>query len=209
MNASETLTALMDKARNITGLTEKISVPRLVGLIDHFDLRINPNLIAIDDFGPHSPWRNGASYKAEPDWNGLKVVSATNTSTNRPIHSGINKRCTVESGKTYTFSIYAKASVENFGASFNLTYGHDDEATLDVANNYPITINKSWQRYSLTFTAQKGGTINPRVESDTPGTLYLAGYKLEVGDLATPLQKVGGVVKALLCALTPVRGCAA
>lgn len=45
MTAVETLTALMDKVRQKTGLTEKISVPRLTGLMDHFDLHANPNLL--------------------------------------------------------------------------------------------------------------------------------------------------------------------
>ena len=43
MGLSETMTALMDKVRELTGLTEKISVARVTGLMDSFNLN---NLIA-------------------------------------------------------------------------------------------------------------------------------------------------------------------
>ena len=38
MSLNDTMTALMDKAREITGLTEKISIARLTGLMDSFNL---------------------------------------------------------------------------------------------------------------------------------------------------------------------------
>ena len=40
MSIVSTLTPLMDKARKLTGLTEKISIARLTSLMDHFDLHV-------------------------------------------------------------------------------------------------------------------------------------------------------------------------
>ena len=45
MSIASTLTPLMDKARKLTGLTEKISIARLTSLMNHFDLHVNPNLL--------------------------------------------------------------------------------------------------------------------------------------------------------------------
>lgn len=39
------MTALMDKAREITGITEKINIAQLTSLMNHFDLHVNPNLL--------------------------------------------------------------------------------------------------------------------------------------------------------------------
>lgn len=45
MTLNSELIALMDKARSLTGLTDKISIDRLTELMDYFDLHVNPNLI--------------------------------------------------------------------------------------------------------------------------------------------------------------------
>lgn len=62
--------------------------------------------------------------------------------------------------------------------------------------NSPITsppaianqaITTEWKRYSITFTTKSGGTLLPRVSSTKDGpTIYVAGYKLEKGSVATP-----------------------
>lgn len=45
MPFNDTMTALMDKAHKITGLTDKLNLIQLTGLMDHFDLHVNPNLL--------------------------------------------------------------------------------------------------------------------------------------------------------------------
>lgn len=193
MSAVEMLTVLMDKARSLTGLTEKISVPRLTGLMDHFDLHINPNLLSATTFT--SP-KGG-------------MWSSANLGIVKP--------------GTYTISWCARTNGKNkfvrirpLGTVNNIAY-----SKLFVGDIFPLTSSKQ----SYTFSVPEGvedcvlfmigskGKKDPTdlTSEDVPVDEDVIFYdcKLEVGDLATPPQKVGGVAKALLCALHPVRGCVA
>lgn len=66
MSIASTLTPLMDKAREITGLTEKISIAQLTSLMNHFDLHVNPNLLdtttAISENGKDRQWPMWMAY---------------------------------------------------------------------------------------------------------------------------------------------------
>lgn len=181
MSLSSTMTSLMDSARKHFEVTNKLSINNLINLFNP-----NPNLMPDAETFGKGKWTNMPAYSHSADWNGLEVISGTSN------HAGVNCDYNVKAGETYTFSIYAKASVANFGASFHIVYDFPQSAWVVPVHDKAINIDTDWKRYSMTFTIKRDGQINPRVESDTPGTLYLAGYKLERGDLATPLQKVGG-----------------
>ncbi|MCT3441970.1 hypothetical protein EFQ43_10010 [Limosilactobacillus fermentum] len=89
---------------------------------------------------------------------------------------------------TYTFSFYAKASeAGNILEIFTL----DKEDWSNPVVSVPIYANRAitteWQQYSITFTTKSGGTIYPSACSNKDGaTIYVAGYKLEKGSVATP-----------------------
>lgn len=192
MTVTETLTALMDKARQITGLTEKISIPRLIGLMDHFDLHVNPNLLS-------------------------QTLLVSHVDTNYPMWSNTTAYCTnrapLEPGKTYTLSWCARTDGNNRKIRVRI-FNWSTNTTIPAMSS-GIEFPLSSTRQSYTFTIPNGDTgynvvLYGSAASEAQNkdvTFY--DVKLEYGDLATPLQKVGGVVKALLCALTPVRGCAA
>ena len=87
MSLNETMTALMDKAREITGLTEKINIAQLTSLMNHFDLHVNPNLlssttveVASNQSDPYPMWDNQMVYsKLKPKTTYTISLSATNT----------------------------------------------------------------------------------------------------------------------------------
>ncbi|AYJ42448.1 phage head spike fiber domain-containing protein [Lactiplantibacillus pentosus] len=89
---------------------------------------------------------------------------------------------------TYTFSFYAKASE---ASNIMNIYTLDSEDWSSPVVSPPVFANRAvtteWQRYSITFTTKSGGKINPSVASNKYYiTIYVSGYKLEKGDVATP-----------------------
>lgn len=89
---------------------------------------------------------------------------------------------------TYTFSFYAKASeVANIMdiMTINSEDWNSPVVSVPIYENRAITTD--WQRYSITFTTKGGGKLAPNTQCMKNGpTIYLAGYKLEEGSVATP-----------------------
>lgn len=194
MTAVETLTALMDKARQKTGLTEKISVPRLTGLMDHFDLHINPNLISATTY---------TSPKGE-------MWSSAGLGALKP-------------GTTYTFSWRAKTAGANKFVRIR-PLGAENNKPLTkffVGDVFPLTSSKQSDTFRvpddgntyLLFVYGSKGKTNPADNNSASVPVYedviFYDCKLEVGDLATPLEKVGGVAKAPYTPCSRLGGCAA
>ena len=193
MSLSETMTALMDKAREITGLTEKINVAQLTSLMNHFDLHVNPNLLdtttAISENGKNIQWSAWMaytfSYVLKPgqytfSWR-AKADSNNNDGTvrvriyNPKENIVIPEQRATDAGKVFQLT----DKLQSY--TFNVP---------DDGNNYQVYV------YGASFPHHQLWSV----------TFY--DCKLEVGDLATHLQKLGGVIKAFLSALLPVRGCA-
>lgn len=131
-------------------------------------------------------WSNLAHWHEEPGyWNGLKVYSSTSD------WYGIQYQYEVKKGNQYTFSFYARQQSENNSAYIVLSEGSTGAhlACTEPYQKSDIHIGTEWKRYSLTFQAIADGTIYPRVEqSVTNNTIYVAGYKLELGKVATPWE---------------------
>lgn len=102
--------------------------------------------------------------------------------------NGLGQYYNAKPNTTYTFSLYAKTSeAGNFFEIFTL----DKEDWSSPVVSVPVYANQAitteWQRYSVTFTTKSGGAIFPSVCSNKDGiTIYVAGYKLEEGSVATP-----------------------
>lgn len=174
MTVSETLTALMDKTRKITGLTEEISVGRLTSLMDHFDLHVNPNLLSQTSFSTGGPgmWAN---------WNtqttGLKLNPGTYTVSWQVKSSGTFKHIRI---RLYdlTNATTANHIVGPFkGKVFPLT---------DKRQTYTFTLPADFS-YDVCFYS---ADVDNGEEADAATTFY--NVKLECGDLATPLTTVRG-----------------
>lgn len=131
-------------------------------------------------------WSNLDHWHEEPGyWNGLKVYSSTAD------WYGIQYQYEVKKGNQYTFSFYARQQSENNSAHIILSEGNTGSllACTEPYQKSDTHIGTEWKRYSLTFQAIADGTIYPRVEqSVTNNTIYVAGYKLELGKVATPWE---------------------
>ena len=90
---------------------------------------------------------------------------------------------------TYTFSFYAKAT--EAGNIMDIFFLDKEDWSSPVVS-YPVfaykPITTEWKRYSATFTTMSGGELFPSVCSvkDDGMAIYVAGYKLEEGSVATP-----------------------
>lgn len=102
--------------------------------------------------------------------------------------SGLGQYYDAKPNTTYTFSFYAKASeAGNFMETFILDKEDWRSPIVSVPAYGNQAITTEWQRYSVTFTTKSGGNILPRASSTKDGiTIYMAGYKLEEGSVATP-----------------------
>ena len=192
MSLSETMTSLMNSARKYFEVDNKLSIANLINLFNP-----NPNLINDTANWGDSNFVNinNSSVTLTNDYyKGLKVIHCTQA-WNSPAF-----KFNIKEGKTYTFSTYVKGD-QHQGFGIYIVYTGNPQVTNPSYLYGPAyVVTKDWQRYSFTFTAMKDTTINVRLEQDVPANLYLAGYKLEEGSLATPLTELGGVTKLPLFA---------
>lgn len=190
MSLSETMTALMDKARKITGLTEKISVDRLTSLMDHFDLHVNPNLL-----GEAGTTLAGSNVILSSPKNIIEDGNVKAYTSHGVQWDQVSFLMTLDPG-TYTYSAYLKGPLD-IVTFFFLQSSTGDQSLLAI----PISLanDNKWYRCKQTFSI---------TNKDTYRIFFTNVYeqknaKLELGDLATPLTTVGGVTKRLLFSLVP------
>lgn len=183
MSLSETMTNLMNSARKHFEVNQKLTIANLINLF-------NPNENLISDTANWGDSNfvniNNSSVTLTNDYyKGLKVIHCTQ-SWNSPTF-----KFNIKEGKTYTFSTYAKGDQHQVFGIY-IVYTGNPQVTNPGYFSPAYGVTKDWQRYSFTFTAMKDATINVRLEQGAPDNLYLAGYKLEEGSLATPLTELGG-----------------
>ena len=97
---------------------------------------------------------------------------------------GLCKTINVVSGKTYTFSLYAKAD-ESRSCAFYLS-------NFVSPTSQDVTLTTEWTRYSVTFTANANTTVRPRLENKTASTTnytYVACYQLEEANEMSDYEK--------------------
>lgn len=203
MLLSEAMTALMDKFRGKTGLTDKLSILDATGLMDHLDLHVNPNLftnLSSQDwhFGNGGTWDN-----PYPDPMIKTSVAHMYANSNRGMDAVLQyqKPVSLEQGKTYTISLIARlrdGAPKEVDFPFCMYSDYTDKFTGGAALFNCITLHSEWHFYASSFTSKATGVFNnwrliPYIEQPIPwGSIWVANVKMEVGDLATPLQKVGG-----------------
>lgn len=174
MTLSQTLTSLMGKTRKITGLTEKISLGRLISLMDHFDLHVNPNLLSQTSFNVDpKTWPGNMNYIS------IDVLG-------KPLNPNT----------TYTLSFNTKTNDNKVHRLRYRLYDFvkDNDTPETMGDN--ATFN-SGSRQVITFTTTDSNDerilLYPSTAQETP-TWIVTFYdcKLEYGDLATPLTELGG-----------------
>ncbi len=101
------------------------------------------------------------------------------------------------SGKTVTFSIYAKANTANQIQLFIF----DDDGTGYLSTNQIFTLQTTWQRYYITRMIRTGTltAVHVRfyvINSTYPSAIYVADAQLELGSIPTPYQPTDGTLSS-------------
>lgn len=175
MTLNSSMVSLMDKARSLTGLTDKISIAHLTQLMDYFDLHVNPNLIAnADTLSGDMFLSGGVSYSSV---NGHVVANSNG-------HQWSQFMCLVPliAGKTYTFSETVSGPLLNRNISFLLQDSKGFQQL--IVDTITIPDDGIEHRVSRTFSVKSDGTY--RVFFTNAKTYCLP--KLELGELSTPIQ---------------------
>ena len=174
MTVSDVMTPLMDKARKLTGLTDKISIARLTRLMNHFELRVNPNIFT-----------------------GTTTFVPNAKSVRTPFEC-VATNINLVNGWTYTFSADTKSSdnkehlvryrLYDFSVGDQSSFPKDDDGVLQTGGRISVTFtvpNNNYKHYQFVLYNSDKNTV--------PDWLVtFENCKLELGDLATPFQKVGG-----------------
>lgn len=124
-------------------------------------------------------WFNKAKWTLEDEkYLGLSVYSRQEE------WLGLSEIVEVRVGETYTFSAYVKSSIEN-----DLVFMYLDNRLVEPRASLSLTrkdiqVGTNWKRVSATFSVTKAGLMTPRFERNNKnGKLYVAGYKLELGNV--------------------------
>ena len=165
-----------------TTQTMDVSFNQINETIKNFD---NRNLLLNTKLFDGDVWEtNGTAALIEEKYKGLKVYAqTTNWSSYRQSYA-------FKKDQNYTFSFYAKSTVDNVQLKIYNT-NESVEGNNVGGSNYEVTNNVAteWTRYNITFKALVSAEGLLRVEptniTDLSGTLYICGLKLEKGNIAT------------------------
>ncbi|NQJ70544.1 hypothetical protein HO542_04180 [Streptococcus suis] len=125
-------------------------------------------------------WQASGAWQDAGDFSGLAAKKRNQA------WQGITQAFDAVAGETYTFSAYVKSDLVEDKAYFYLTHNNFlPKATVTIQSR-EVAIANEWKRVALTFTVTESGKIAPRIERNNANAyLYVAGYKLERGSIAT------------------------
>lgn len=148
---------------------------------------VYPNLKLLDGTKDFSgTWNNSTLWTDDGTYNGLKVRKRT------AAQRGTYKIWTVPTDGTYTFSCYIKSSGPNAKVHGAFQVNGIREVDRTFGDNF------DWKRDSLTRTLKAGDSIVYSYEmagSAVDSTIWVAGYKIESGSIATPWMPSKSEVK--------------
>lgn len=128
-------------------------------------------LVGTKDF-TGSDWLNLESWATDGEYKGFTVI------TRYGAWQGVRQEISAVEGEIYTFSAYVKGN--------DIYFFTNNGTGASTNNGYSFGTISAWTRISITFTATQSGTLFPRLESATDGTVMsICGLKLEKGDKAT------------------------
>ncbi|HEL1848990.1 TPA: phage tail protein [Streptococcus suis] len=125
-------------------------------------------------------WQASGAWQDAGDFSGLAAKKR-----NQAWH-GITQAFDAVAGETYTFSVYVKSDLAEDKAYFYLTHNNFLPKATATIQSREVAMSNEWKRVALTFTVTESGKIAPRIERNNANAyLYVAGYKLERGSIAT------------------------
>lgn len=193
MNVVDKLTALMNSARKTTGLTQKLSI---ADLTDYLGGLLPINYVdSPSDKVQTYPTDNGIwgqTYWTATLDEGVYTFSVIIDSNTK---STLTTRCEFKTGKSYGTSF----QVHDWGWSGDMHIGVIAKGESKLLSATFIVIKSGSFAFGLSGNPWNGGEVT--IEKPMINKGYCA--------LPFTKNKLGGVAKALLSALLPVRGCAA
>lgn len=193
MSLNDVMSHLMDSARAVTGLTQKLSVDDLTGyLVGLFPINY---IDSPSDEAQTYPTDNGIwgnTYWTATLDKGIYTFSVMINSSTK---SQVSTRCQFNTGKSNEINTQSNS----WGWA-----GSTSSGGAEAGENKLIF---------TTFEVTKAGSFDFGLSGNpwTGGEVTAEKAMINKGYRALPFtkNKLGGVAKALLCALLPVRGCAA
>lgn len=160
----------MDKARKITGLTDKISITQLTDLMDSYELKSNPNLLKDSGKTLSDAIVNNPKNITKEDGD---VIYKTDVLWDQPAF-----RVTLDPG-TYTYSAFVGDSISGYYNCFvQNKYGTHDYVSMQVY----YAGDGNWNLVKFTFNITAKNEYLVFITNVKKQKLM----KLEKGNIATP-----------------------
>ena len=179
MTFVQTLTTLMDAARNYYQTDRKLSFTDLTSM-----LKPAPNLLTnTDNFSGNGYLSDSNATISDQSYQGIKCYKLPANVHDQPYVGAV---ANLEAGN-YVFSFFLYCSIDNAG---------NNAFDIDSQIHKAFAVEKGWHRYVIPFNTKDSAT-NIYVTNWVPADCLVAGYKLEKGERATPyLRADGTLVKA-------------
>lgn len=169
MNANSVLTGLMNKARDITGLDNKLGLADLTDLMNSYELKSNPNLLKDSGKTLSGADLNLKNITKEDG----DVIYKTNALWDQPVF-----HVTLDPG-TYTYSAFVGDPIID---SYNC-FVQNKEGTYSYVNkDIPYTGDGNWHLVKFTFNITDKYEYRVFITNVKKQKLM----KLEKGNIATP-----------------------
>ena len=136
-------------------------------------------------------WVGGAGVYAE-DYQGVKIFKK------QTMWGGRSQYFEVKTGEEYVFSAYVKSSAKTDRVTFYLPHGDKQPTASGLVsygsvsgqNSVSFDLTDKYQRIAIKIKITKDGWIMPRLERyNSDAYLFFGGYKLEIGNVATPYSQ--------------------
>lgn len=177
------MTSLMDKFREKTNLTDKLSIQRATSLMDHLDLHVNPNLLGDSGIALTGGTVILSNTKGVIDEDNEKFYTA-----NGHMWDQILFWIALSPG-TYTYSADLMGPISD--PSFYVQNSNGSTTFLEE-HGIALANDNTWHRCKHTFSIKAANTYRVFFTNVNKQK----NIKLEVGDLATPLTESGATQSA-------------
>lgn len=136
-------------------------------------------------------WITNTGVYAE-DYQGVKILKT------QAMWGGRSQSFEAKTGEEYVFSAYVKSSAETDRVTFFLQHPSKEPqaagivsfGSTDSQNNVSFDLTDEYQRIAIKIKITKDGWMAPRIERfNSDNYLFFGGYKLEMGNVATPYSQ--------------------
>ena len=145
-------------------------------------------------------WANLANWTRESEnYQGMTVMSRAGT------WLGLSQAFETKKGEVYTLSFYIKSSINSDRINVYFTHASTNQLARTTPYMSSVAISNEWQRTSVTFEITESGFILPRIERfNTEASVYVAGLKLERGNISTDYSEAPEDIEGQISAVESI-----